>query len=154
MVDRTRERVAGVFGASEARRRVRVGRMEDLIQFAAGTFDLVVALGVYHNAGSEELWNRALSETARTLAPQGLVLVGNFTPRSDPKGQGLRRVAGARHLYEGFNAGPLYLLDSDALDAEMARHGLVPVVPSETVETPTESGRRVTVNALYRKSRS
>lgn len=41
------------------------------------------------------------------------------------------------------------LLDADALDAAMARHGLVPAVPSETVRVDTEHGRRVSVNALY-----
>jgi SAM-dependent methyltransferase len=151
MVARTRERVAAVLGVGEAERRVRVGRMEDLGDFASASFQLVVALGVYHNAVSDEIWDRALRETARVLVPDGLVLVANFTPRFEPYGEALRRVAGARHLYEGFDAGPLYLLAADELDAEMAPHGLVPVVPTETVETPTDSGRRVTANALYRK---
>ncbi len=151
MVARTRERVAVVLGAGEAEQRVRVGRMEDLSDFASGSFRLVVALGVYHNAASEETWEGALRETARVLAPDGLVLVANFTPGFAPHGEKLRRVAGAGHLYEGFEAGPLYLLDADELDAEMVRHGLAPVVPTETVETPTEKGRRVTANGLYRK---
>ncbi len=151
MVAKTRERVAAVLGAGEAERRVRVGRMEDLADFASGSFELVVALGVYHNAASDEAWERALSETARVLAPGGLVLVANFTPRFEPQGAALRRVAGTRHLFEGFDAGPLCLLDAAELDGEMARHGLAPLVPTETVETPTDSGRRVTANALYRK---
>jgi SAM-dependent methyltransferase len=151
MVARTRDRVATMLGADEAERRVRIGRMEDLGDFVSGSFLLVVALGIYHNAVSEEMWERALRETARVLAQDGLVLVANFTPGFEPRGEKLRRLAGARHLYEGFDAGPLYLLAADELDAEMARHGLVPVVPSETVETPTEEGRRVTANALYRK---
>ncbi|MGD2216581.1 MAG: class I SAM-dependent methyltransferase [Gemmatimonadales bacterium] len=151
MVRKTRERVATVLGAGEAERRVRVGRMEDLGEFASGSFHLVVALGVYHNAVSDEIWELALSETARVLIPDGLLLVANFTPGFEPHGEALRRVSGTRYGYEGFEAGPLYLLDADELDAEIARHGLAPVVHSETVETPTDSGRRVTVNALYRK---
>jgi hypothetical protein len=34
----------------------------------------------------------------------------------------------------------------------MARHGLLPEVPSETVRVETERGRRVSVNALYIRS--
>ncbi|UCC83417.1 MAG: class I SAM-dependent methyltransferase [Gemmatimonadota bacterium] len=151
MVARTRERVTAALGAGEAERRVRVGHMEDLGDFASGSFQLIVALGVYHNAASEETWEGALRETARVLVPGGLALVANFTPGFEPHGEALRRVADARHLYEGFDAGPLYLLDADELDAEMARHGLLPIVPTETVETPTDTGRRVTANALYRK---
>ncbi len=152
MVEKTRARVAPIVGAAEAERRVRVGRMEDLGDFETGWFDLIVALGVYHSATSEELWDRALRETVRVLAPGGLVLVANFSPRSEPDGHRVRRVAGERHLYEGFDAGPLYLLESRELDREMAHHGLEAAVASQTVVTPTDPGRRVTVNALYRKS--
>lgn len=151
MVAKTRERVAAVLGAGEAGRRVRVGRMEDLGDFASRSFELVVALGVYHNAESEGIWERALSETARVLVADGLLLVANFTPGFAPHGEALQRVSGARHVYEGFEAGPLYLLAAEDLDAAMERHGLLPVVPTETVEAPTDSGRRVTANALYRK---
>ncbi len=125
--------------------------MERLDDFESGSFHLVVALGVYHSATCREEWDRALSETARVLVPGGLALVASFSPRSDPGGEGLRRVPGAPHVYEGFEAGRLFLLEAEELDAEMARHGLLPVVASETVETPTESGQRVTVNGLYRK---
>ena len=35
------------------------------------SFDLVVALGIYHNARSAEEWQAALAETARVLKPGG-----------------------------------------------------------------------------------
>jgi SAM-dependent methyltransferase len=79
MVARTRDRVATMLGADEAERRVRIGRMEDLGDFVSGSFLLVVALGVYHNAVSEEMWERALRETARVLAHCWLRT--NWTPR-------------------------------------------------------------------------
>jgi SAM-dependent methyltransferase len=150
MAERTRQRVAAVLGRAEARRRVRLGRMEDLSDFAAGWFDLVIALGVYHSASSRTEWDRAIAETVRVLAPGGRVLVASFTPASDPTGEGLRPVPGEPHAYEGFAAGRLFLLHADELDAAMARHGLVPAVPTETVTAPTGSGRRVTANGLYR----
>lgn len=151
MVERTRGRVAARIGVEEARRRVRVGAMEDLRGHASGSYDLVLALGVYHNAPSREVWDRALAETARVLAPSGRVLVANFSPRTAPRGERARRLPGADHVYEGFASGPLYLLEADELDEAMREHGLEPVTATETVVALTEEGRRVTVNGLYRK---
>jgi SAM-dependent methyltransferase len=152
MVAKTRDRVESVLGPDEARRRVHLGRMEDLGRFAAESFALVVALGIYHGAEGRAGWDRAIDETVRVLAPGGQVLVASFSPRSDPKGEGLKAVPGAPHMYEGIESGPLYLLAAEELDAGALRHGLVPVVPTETVTVPTELGQRVTVNALYRKA--
>jgi hypothetical protein len=112
----------------------------------------VVALGIYHGAEGQEGWDRAVDETVRVLASAGQLLVASFSPRSDPKGEGLKAVPGAPHMYEGIESGPLYLLEAEELDAGALRHGLVPAVPTETVTVPTELGHRVTVNALYRKS--
>ena len=56
------------------------------------------------------------------------------------------------NVYEGLPSGRHYLVTPDGLDADMARHGLVTFEPSQTVVVPLESGRRVTINALYRKT--
>lgn len=149
MVARTRERLAGILGPIEAGERVRVGRMDDLASFGDHSFDLVVALGVYHSAGSMAEWERAVAETARVLKAHGRVLVNSFTPEVDLTGEGVRPVAGEPGVYEGVAGARGVLLDANALDAGMARHGLLPVVPSETVRVETERGRRVSVNALY-----
>ncbi len=151
MVERTRERVAGILGPVEAARRVHLGAMDGLDDFDSGSFQLVVALGVYHSARDRAEWDRSLAETARVLRLGGQVLVANFSPASNPTGAGLRPLSGAPHVYDGFDAGPMFLLEAAELDAEMARHGLLTVGPTETVVTPTEAGQRVTVNALYRK---
>lgn len=151
MVEHTRQRISGLVGEGVAERRVLHGSMHDLGRFAAGYFDLVVALGVYHSAGSRTEWDRALDETTRVLAVRGLLLTANFSPRSDPKGEGLRPVPDQPHVYLGFDAGPTYLLEAEALDAAMARRGLSPVRDTYTVETATETGCRVTVNGMYRK---
>jgi SAM-dependent methyltransferase len=153
MVERTRERVAAVLGRSEAVRRVRQGFMDDLSEFGAATFQLVVALGIYHSARKRAEWDRALAETVRVLAYGGQLLVSNFSPASNPTGAGLQRVSGERNVYSGFDAGPMFLLGAAALDAEMIRHGLETVAATETVVADTESGQRVTVNAHYRKAR-
>ena len=149
MVERTRARVAAVLGPENAHERVRVGRMDDLSSFASGAFDLVVALGVYHGAARKAEWEHAIAETARVVKPGGRVLVNHFTPEVDLTGEGVRPVAGELDVYEGLVDGRAVLLESDALDAAVARHGLLPEVPSETVRVETERGRRVSVNALY-----
>ena len=151
MVERTREGVATALGREEAERRVRTGRMDDLGDFTDASLDLVVALGLYQNAQSLEEWARALDETARVLAPGGLALVAHFTPEVDLTGDGTRPVPGQPHVYEGLPGGRAVLVDAGTLDAAMARRGLVPEEPSETVRVETERGRRVTVNGLYRK---
>ncbi len=152
MVEKVRERVAAVAGRQEAENRVGLGRMEDLGRFEAESFDLVVALGIYHSAESQVHWDRAVDETVRVLAPGGRVLVACFSPRSEPRGEGLRPLPGAPHMYEGMESGPLLLLEAEGLDAGMRRHGLEPIVPTEAAVVPTESGHRVTVNAFYRKA--
>jgi SAM-dependent methyltransferase len=149
MVERTRARVAAVLGPDQARSRVQHARMDDLSAFADGSFDLVVALGVYHSAESMAEWERSIAETARVLKPGGRVLVNHFTPEVDLNGEGVRPVAGEWGVYEGLADGRGVLLESDALDAAMTRHGLLPAMPSETVRVGTERGRRVSVNALY-----
>lgn len=153
MVAHTRRRVAAILGEKEARRRVRHGRMDALGDFADGAFDLVVALGVYHCAGSGEEWSRALDESVRVLAPGGRLLVAIFTPETDLHGTGVHPIPGEPHVYSGFSSGRTYLVDAATLDAEMAGRGLAPVVPSETARVELESGRRVVAKALYEKAR-
>lgn len=150
MIERTRERVAELLGSHEARRRVRVGSMVDL-DFESGSFDLVVALGLYHNADSPEEWDRALSETARVLKPGGVLLVANLANRIRPESAPLTRVPGMPNVYEGLPSGRVYLVDAAGLDAAMADHGLDAETPTRTVQVVKNGGLRVTVNGLYRK---
>lgn len=151
MVRRTREGVAGVLGPEEAERRVSVGRMEELDRFGDGRFELLVALGVYHQAADRAAHRRALAQTARVLAPGGLVLVAVFHPDSRPGGTPFRRISDEEPVYRGFRSGrPHFLVGPERLDRAMARHGLRPEVPTETVRVETDEGTRVTINALYR----
>ena len=149
MVERTRARVAAVLGPDRALPRVQQARMDGLSTFADASFDLVVALGVYHAAESMAEWERSVAETARVLRPGGRVLVNHFTPEVDLTGEGVRPASGEPGVYEGLADGRGVLLEADALDAAMARHGLSPAMRSETVRVETERGRRVSVNALY-----
>jgi SAM-dependent methyltransferase len=151
MVQRTRERVASILGEKEALRRVRRASMDDLSDFESASFDVVIALGVFHIATTNRQWHGAVSEAARVLAPGGLMLVSVFSSRTDPTGQGITPVSGEPNVYEGLRSGRHYLVEADELDADMARRGLEPAEPTDTVVVPLESGRRVTINGLYRK---
>jgi SAM-dependent methyltransferase len=152
MIAKTRERLAPILGASEAERRVRVGRMTDLSWIPDDAFDLIVALGLYHCAESRSEWDHALSETVRVLAHGGRLLVSVFTPETDLTGRGITPVAGEPDVYEGFESGRSVLVDAAALDAELALRGLSPVVPTVLARPKVEVGRRVSANGLYAKS--
>jgi SAM-dependent methyltransferase len=151
MINHTRKRVAPILGEREAERRVRLGKMDDLSCFADSAFDLVAALGIFHCASSHREWSLALDESARVITPGGLLLVAVFTPETDLHGTGVHAIPGEPHVYSGFSSGRTYLVDAPALDSELARRALRPVVPSETVRVELDKGRRVVVNALYEK---
>ena len=149
MVEETRRRLARVLGEEEAMRRVRRGFMDDLSAFDVATVHLVVALGVYQNAGSMEEWHRAVGETARVLQPGGRALVAHFTPDVDLTGEGMTPVVGAPHVFTGMpGGGRSVLLHAAELEEGMAAHGLALAMESHTVMVETEKGRRSTVNAL------
>lgn len=153
MVAKTRERIAEHVGAAEAERRVVQMRMEALQPLADGTFDLVLAFGVFQGARSVSEWDAAVAETVRVLRPDGELLVSQFSPDSSPAGHGVRSVSGQPHVYAGFSAQRrMVLLHAGELDARMARHGMRPVVPTASVHVTTDEGYRTTVNAHYRES--
>jgi SAM-dependent methyltransferase len=151
MVRCTRSRIAPIVGETEAGRRVFVASMDDLGAFADESFHIVVALGIYHCARSRAEFERALSETARVLEHDGRALVASFSPRTDPHGDGVTPVAGAPGVFDGLHSGRHVLLEAEELDADMARHGLTPLVKTKTVVVVLERGRRVTVNGFYVK---
>jgi len=152
MVAKTRERLAAVLGDADAKRRVRVGRMDDLSAWADARFDLVVALGIYHCAQSRAEWERALAESVRVLRPGGRLLVSVFTPETDLTGAGVREIEGEPGVYEGFDSGSRHVLvDADGLDRDLARLGMEPLEPTRTARPKVETGRRVSANGLYRK---
>ncbi|MDP2480802.1 MAG: class I SAM-dependent methyltransferase [Candidatus Palauibacterales bacterium] len=152
MVERTRQRLAEVLDPAEAERRASVGTMDHLGAFADDSFELVLALGILHQARSEDEWRRTLFEVGRVLAAGGLLLVASFAPGTDLRGEGVRPVPGEAHVREVVGVGRLYLLVADELDRAMEERGLEPVEPTETVRVDMDPGCRVVVNALYRKA--
>lgn len=154
MVEETRRRVARVLGKNAAEARVRNGRMDELQEFDDRSFDLVVSLGVLHQAQSWPEWERAAAECARVLRPGGRLLLSAFTPETDLTGSGVRQVAGEQHVYEGLPGGRTVLLDPASLDAELRRFGFEPEAPTAIGRTIMGETRRVSANGLYRKTGS
>ena len=85
MVERTRRRLEPFVPTAELARRVRVARMDDLSSIPSSSVDLLVALGVYHQAESAAEWDRALEESSRVVRAGGLALVSVFTPETEDK---------------------------------------------------------------------
>ena len=152
MVELTRRRLSEVSGEEEAARRVHQRRMDDLSIFADGTFDLVIALGVLHQAETLEEWRRTVSECSRISGPGALLLLAHFAPGTDMTGEHGRLVSPEDHIHEIREDGFALLLTADELDAEMSAHGFETGAPTETVRVPIEGGGlRVTVNGLYHR---
>ncbi len=154
MVAKTRERLAAHLGPQEAARRVSIGEMRDLRAHPTDSVDLVVALGVYQDAADDEEWCATLAETARVLRPGGLCLVANFGPDSRPNGVPLTPVPGEPKVRLGFGGEGrrMTLPGPGELDADFARYGMAPALPTRPVRTETPRGHRVTLNALYRRA--
>jgi SAM-dependent methyltransferase len=151
MLEETRSRLGRLIGDEIARERVQEGRMDDLSRFPDASFDLVISLGVLHQAESWPEWNRAADEGARVLRPGGLLLLSEFGPGTDLTGEGMWPVDGEPHVFEGFHDGRGVLLEAAAVDAELARRGLAPEEPTEAVTVKMDPGQRVSVNGLYRR---
>ena len=151
MVQETRRRLAAFIGEAKASAHVVQGSMTDLGRFTDGFFELIVALGVFHNARSRAEWSAALAETSRVLASGGTLQVAVFTPETDLTGEGVTPVVGQPLVYDGFPSGRAVLMGEESLEGEMARYDLALAAPAEVVTTPRETGQRVSINALYRK---
>lgn len=151
MVAHTRSRLASLLGEAEAAARVRLGVMKDLSAFEAGSFDLVVALGVLHQAESRAEWESAVRELSRVLVVGGVLLHAAWCPETRPEGVPLTGVPGEKDIFLGPHSGRHFLLDAGAHDAEMVVRGFAAVAPSEVVRVETERGQRITINGVYRR---
>ncbi|MFN8547864.1 MAG: class I SAM-dependent methyltransferase [Candidatus Eisenbacteria bacterium] len=150
MVEHTRERLVPILGLEQATARAQAARMDRLDRFASGSFDWVIALGVYFLAKDEGEFEAAIAETRRVLRSGGHALVANFGPGFGPIDSPLEPVGGSAHLFMHPRLGRVCLLDAGELDLRFGRHGLVPEVPTETVVREADGTRRVTINGLYR----
>lgn len=149
MAARVRSRLARFFPQDELAHRVRVASMSDLSFLDDESVDLIVALGIYHQAVEDAAWHRAADESVRVLRRGGLWLIAHFAPGTGPIGAPFPRAAGAVYAHDGGAQGHLCFLEPEELDRELARRGVHPVAPTECVEREDDGRRRRTVNGLY-----
>ena len=96
MVAATRERLRPFMSGEEFARRVSVGNMLRL-PFEDAWFDLLIAIGVFHQAETDEELRRALQEARRVLRRRGRMLAAIFsTEMLSPEA---RRMPGQRFIY-------------------------------------------------------
>jgi ribosome-associated protein len=151
MVAHTRVRVAALRDAEEAERRVLESRMDDLGWAADGSFALIVALGIYHEARDDAEWLRALAESARLLAPGGRLLVATFAPGTVLHGDRPAAVPGSPRTHRRGDGTTCCLVDAATLDRDLGELGLAPAEPTRTVERDDGTSHRVTHNGLFVK---
>lgn len=156
MVTLTRERLAPIVGPDEARRRVRLARLEDEEAWRPATdapFDLILALGVLQDLPGEVAVRAAIGRIAEALAPGGRVLVANFGPDSRPAGTALVPVGGEPHVFLGFahDDRRMTLPDAATLGTWFEAAGLRTDAPTEVRRRATDEGVRTTINARFRK---
>ncbi len=151
MIQKTQERLTPFLSQAEIKEQIKLGSMDNLTDFKAESFDLVLALGVYQDAKSQNMWQASLKECTRVLKQAGLCLLANFGPDSEPLGKTLEQVG--EHQYQGFanEQRIMTLMNQEDLDSSFASFGLYPLETSYTVKTEFDLGFRTTVNALYKK---
>jgi SAM-dependent methyltransferase len=96
MCQATRDRLGAVASSTTARSMVTRGRFAPL-PFASGSFDLVVAVGVYIQAVSDAELRVGLAETHRVLKGNGRVFVAQWSTQTLPAGA--LRVRDQRFIY-------------------------------------------------------
>jgi len=151
MVAKTRERLVPILGEVQAREAVRVAPMTDLGFLPDASVDLIVAFGIYHQAETDEEYQRALRESARVLRPGGLCMVSNFAPGTSRPGRPMRKVEGTRSIYKGLGHGRNCMRTLEELDQDFREMGLMPVEPTRMQERHDETMNRFNVRGLYRK---
>lgn len=122
MAVRTRLRFDEFAPSSGPRPFVVRGRFDQL-PLRAASFDLVVAVGIYIQANSDDEFRAGLAETYRVLDTGGCAFVTQWSPRTLPADA--RRVEGQRYIYASQPGQTKCRPTGDELTAEMKRVGMV-----------------------------
>jgi ubiquinone/menaquinone biosynthesis C-methylase UbiE len=149
MIEKTQNSLAPFLDSDEIEKRIKVRKMDNISWAENNSFDLIIALGILHNAQSEDEFNKSLSESQRILKLDGKLLVANFSPGTNLPNMNLVKESG--HIWNDKRHGNLYLLTATELDEKMKEFVFFPVTKTVTVEKLLVDGKRVTVNALYEK---
>jgi len=117
------------------------------LPYRAASFDLIVALGIYHQARSDSELIQSVGETRRALRADGVLLVSIFSTEMLPSGS--ERVPGERFFYATPTGGRVCRLSEHELTALFAAAGLALRRPVEIRRAAMETGERVTHVGLF-----
>jgi SAM-dependent methyltransferase len=117
------------------------GATMDALPVAAGTFDLVVAHGIWNLARSGLEMRRAIADAARAAAPGAALFVFTFSRHTLPADA--PPVAGETFVFTQFSGQPQCFLTAEELVAELAAAGFVadPAVPLRELNRPAAGTR-------------
>jgi SAM-dependent methyltransferase len=112
----------------------------DRIPMADGTFELVIAHGIWNLARSAAEMRAGIAEAARVAAPGAALFVFTFSRHTLPPAAA--PVAGESFVFTQFSGGPQCFLTADQLLAELAAVGfaLEPAVPLREYNRPAVPG--------------
>jgi SAM-dependent methyltransferase len=121
----------------------------DRLPCADRSFDLVAAIGIWHQAESDDEIRLAIAETARVLVPGGLVLVSLFA--REMVGPDARPVPGELFTWDTPHRGRGVRLAPEDLLELTAEAGLGAVREIEIRRAAAEPVERVTLLGLFEK---
>jgi ubiquinone/menaquinone biosynthesis C-methylase UbiE len=133
----TRERV----GTRVARARM------DRIPCRSSSFELVLALGIYHQADSDDEVRHAFAETERVLRPGGAVLLSVFS--TEMLGPNDRAVPGATFSFETATRGRVVRFSPKSLRGILDDLGFEILRPLEVRRGTAERGPRISLVGLF-----
>ena len=148
MLKATRKRVQSLWPPGRGEGRILQGDMRSL-PYRDGTFHLIVALGVFHEAHHDDDLIQSLSETHRVLEAEGQVLVSVFSVEMLPPGA--QPLPLQKYLFstpDGRNQCRLSPADLEKLFSEV---GLTLVQPVEKRFGKEGDRPRVTLLGLFAK---
>jgi SAM-dependent methyltransferase len=117
------------------------------LPYREGAFDLIAALGIYHEADCDAELAQSLQETRRVLRPGGRVLVSVFGVDMLPPEA--RRVAGQRFQHVTPDGRRQCRVSEEELLTLCADAGLLPLRPVEKRGREEGDTRRVTLLGLF-----
>ena len=150
MVNATRKRLAPFIGKRDALKRIIIAPMTRL-PFQDGSFNIVIANGVYHNTGSLNEFIEAIQETGRILKNDGFLCINVFY--RGVVAPELRRIRDNSCVFITKERLRLTLLTKNTILKSLKKSSLFPIENVITYDRNVSTGLRSVLRGICRKSR-